>query len=188
MSSCSSDVKLSPHFHRPHRQKQAQKRIESGEAKLDWPRLNPRCRRSSCRECGAAWAQKHDCVNGIDSKRTFVERKIDEAVKRTVRLFSPQMTLADVDISTVPLMQDILRQGRRLQHDDLHMRLQDVQRLPCPPPWRLRRPFLQALPRDPWDAVQSMQEVRSIQGRGLRRDRQERKGCARGGVGETLGW
>ena len=46
---------------------------------------NPRCRMSTCIECGKEWAAFHDCQReALDNQRLYVERAMSEAVKRTV--------------------------------------------------------------------------------------------------------
>ncbi|KAH8833092.1 hypothetical protein DL96DRAFT_1523400 [Flagelloscypha sp. PMI_526] len=51
-----------------------------------WQRMlpcqNPGCGKKSCVDCGREWIGFHSCMDGFDSEHAFVERKVDEAIKR----------------------------------------------------------------------------------------------------------
>ncbi|KII86479.1 hypothetical protein PLICRDRAFT_114762 [Plicaturopsis crispa FD-325 SS-3] len=45
---------------------------------------NPRCGRDSCLQCGRLWVGMHNCLEEtISSRKVYVARRVDEAVKRT---------------------------------------------------------------------------------------------------------
>ena len=96
---------------------------------------NPRCRKSTCINCGKEWTAFHNCHReALDSQRLYVERAMSEAVKRTVWLLAlllvnPQLTLS---ISkSVPQMPQVICEVGGLQFAHLPLRLSDVLSLPC---------------------------------------------------------
>jgi hypothetical protein len=55
---------------------------------------NPRCKISTCIECGKEWTAFHNCRREtLDSQRLYVERAMSEAVKRTVWVVVPSEAL-----------------------------------------------------------------------------------------------